>query len=337
MTEERLQKLEQVVKGKRVLILLHNNPDPDAIAAGWALSYLLKKKFQIYSILAYGGLITRAENRTMVRLLNIPIHALETVSVNQFSVVALLDTQPQTGNTSLPPRVKPSIVIDHHGLRKSTQKVDFIDIRPHYGSSATILTEYLIQAVLPIPKRIATALFYGLKTDTQNLGRHAIEADYQAAITLYQKSQLKILSQIENPELSRDYFIDFDRALHEARIYGKAVWCDLGVLVNTDMVSLMADFLLRFSGAQWSLVIATHDSRLIFSLRTKRSHQNSGQLARRLVKGLGTAGGHGRTGGGQISLQGLPQEKSEKMQQVMQKRFLKMVGQDNTAEESLLS
>jgi phosphoenolpyruvate synthase/pyruvate phosphate dikinase len=50
MTNKRLEKLEEIVKGKRVLILVHNNPDPDAIAAGWALSYLLKKKFNMCEI-----------------------------------------------------------------------------------------------------------------------------------------------------------------------------------------------------------------------------------------------------------------------------------------------
>ena len=155
-------------------------------------------------------------------------------------------------------------------------------------------------------------------------------------VALYPKVQLKILSQIEYPDLARDYFIDFDRGLHEAKTYGKVIFCDLGFLNSTDMVALMADFFLRFSEISWSFVMGTNDSRLIFSLRTKRSKQNAGQLARRMVKGWGTAGGHGRTGGGQIPLQGLPPEKAEKLRQAIQKRFLKIVGQENAKEEKLL-
>ena len=333
---ERLGKLGQIVSQKKVLVLTHNNPDPDAIAAGWALCHLIRKKFKAHAELAYGGLITRAENRAMVRLLNIDIKPLDPLSLGGFQVFALVDTQPRAGNNNLPHGLKASIVIDHHGVRKASQQADLADIRLNYGSSATILTEYLLEAGLAIPKIMATALYLGLKTDTQNLGRHATEVDYKAAISLYPKVQLKTLSQIENPDLPRDYFLDFDRGLHEARIFGKVILCDLGSLANTDMVALMADFFLRFSEVSTSFVIGTSDSSLIFSLRTKRANQNAGQMVRRMVKGLGTAGGHGRTGGGQIPIQDISPEKAEKMRQSIQKRFLKYAGQENAQEIKLL-
>ena len=333
---ERLEKLGQIVSQKKVLVLTHNNPDPDAIAAGWALCHLIRRKFKAHAELAYGGLIARAENRAMVRLLNIDIKPLDSLRLQDFDVYALVDTQPRAGNNNLPHGLKASIVIDHHGMRKVSQEADLADIRLNYGSSTTILTEYLLEAGLAIPKTMATALYLGLKTDTQNLGRHATEVDYKAAISLYPKVQLKILSEIENPDLPRDYFLDFDRGLHEARIYGKAILCDLGSLANTDMVALMADFFLRFAEASLSFVIGTSDSSLIFSLRTKKINQNAGQMARRMVKGLGTAGGHERTGGGQIPIQDISPEKADKMRQSIQKRFLKLSGQENANGEKLL-
>ena len=335
-TEGRLEKLQPITHNRKVLVLTHNNPDPDAISAGWALCYFLEKKLKAECQLAYGGLITRAENRAMVRLLEIPIKPLDQVNLGDFDVFALVDTQPRAGNNSLPPHIKASIVIDHHSARKSTLGVDFLDIRLQYGSSATILTEYLQESGLPIPKNMATALYFGIKTDTQNLGRHATAVDYNAAISLYPKVQLKVLSQIEYPDLARDYFIDFDRGLHEAMLYGKVIYCDLGSLVNTDMVALIADFFLRFSEITWSFVEGTNDDRLIFSLRTKRSYHNASQMARRVVKGFGTAGGHGRSAGGQIPLKGLAPEKIEKLRVALQKRFLKIVGQENAREERLL-
>ena len=106
MTEEKLEKLRAVAQNKKVLILTHNNPDPDAISAGWALSYLLTKRFKAACELAYGGLITRAENRAMVRILNIPIKPLQSVQISDFDVFALVDTQPRAGNNSLPSRIR---------------------------------------------------------------------------------------------------------------------------------------------------------------------------------------------------------------------------------------
>lgn len=333
---ERLEKLGRIVSLKKVLLLTHNNPDPDAIASGWALRHLIRKKFKAHAELAYGGLIARAENRTMVRLLNIDIKPLDSFNLYDFQVFGLVDTQPRAGNNSLPHSVKASIVIDHHGARKASRKADLTDNRLSCGSSSTILTEYLQEAGLAISKTMATALYLGVKTDTQNLGRHATDADYKAAISLYPKVQLKILSQIEYPDLPRAYFLDFDRGLHEARIYGKVIFCDLGYLANTDMVALMADFFLRFAEVSWSFVMATSDSRLIFSLRTKRANKNAGQMARQLVKGLGTAGGHNRTGGGQIPIQDNSPEKSDKARQAIQKRFFKVAGKENAQEERLL-
>lgn len=337
MNQKTLEKLRDIVeRKKKVLILPHNNPDPDSIAAGWALSYLLREKLKVGSVFAYGGIITRAENRAMVRLLNIGIKPMEMINIHNFSVVALVDTQPGAGNNTLPSSIKPAIVIDHHGLKKASQKVEFVDIRPYYGSCSTILTEYLIQAGLPIKKKMATALYYGIKSDTQDLGRNVTEADYKATIHLYSKVQLKVLSQIEYPVLSRNYFMLFDQALHDTVIYGDVILCDLGFLVNPDMVSLMADFLLRVSGIRWSFVMGTFDSRVIFSLRTKRRNQNAGLMARRLVKGLGTAGGHGMIAGGQIFTKGLAVEKQEKIYKNLRNRFLKILGKENARQERLI-
>jgi nanoRNase/pAp phosphatase (c-di-AMP/oligoRNAs hydrolase) len=336
MENKRLEKLEEIVKGKRILILLHNNPDPDAIASGWALSYLLKKKFAVSSRIVYGGRITRPENRTMIHRLGIGIRPLEKVKVHHFSVLAMVDAQPWTGNSSLPKSLRPSIVIDHHSLRKATQKVDFVDVRPHYGSSATMLTEYLIEAGLTIHKKMATALYFGIKADTQNLGRDATEADYRAAITLYPNVQLRKLSQIEHPELSNEYFEDLDKAIHRAKIHGDVILCDLGLLANTDMIGFVSDLLVRISGVRWSFVRGRDDSQLIFSLRTKRMRQNAGWVAQQLVNGLGSAGGHGMVAGGQILTKGLTPEKEKKLGQTLEKRFLNILGQEKANEKLIL-
>jgi nanoRNase/pAp phosphatase (c-di-AMP/oligoRNAs hydrolase) len=336
MANKRLEKLEEIVKGKKVLILVHNNPDPDAIAAGWALSYLLRKKFKVSSRIIYGGRITRAENRTMIRRLGIGIRPLEKEKVYNFNVLAMVDTQPWTGNSSLPKSLRPSIVIDHHILRKATRKVDFMDVRPHYGSSATILSEYLNEAGLTIPKKMATALYFGIKADTQNLGRDATEADYRAATMLYPNVQLRKLSQIEHPELSREYFEDLDKAIHRAKIHGDVILCDLGSLTNTDMIGFISDLLVRISGVRWSFVRGRDDSQLIFSLRTKRVKQNAGWVAQQLVNGLGSAGGHGMVAGGQIFTKGFTPEKEKKLGHILEERFLKVVGQEKASEKLIL-
>jgi nanoRNase/pAp phosphatase (c-di-AMP/oligoRNAs hydrolase) len=272
----------------------------------------------------------------MVRLLHIVLKPIASVDLHRFEIFVLVDTQPRSKNHSLPFSIQPSIVIDHHDPRKDTPPIEFLDIRARYGSTSTIVAEYLIQAGLLSGKKIATALYYGIRSDTLDLGRQATEADFKAAIALHPQTQLKIVSKIAHPELSREYVLDFDRALHEARIYGDIILADLGYLRNTDMVALMADFFLQFTNIHWSLVLARDGESLFFSLRTRRFKTNAGRIAQQLVKDRGAAGGHDQVAGGQIPLLGLPSEKIEDWSQVLAKKFLKMVGKEGALEERLL-
>ena len=141
----RLEKLQELTRGKRkVLIVTHNHPDPDALAAAFALKYLLQSKWKVGSIIASSGVVGRAENRAMIRHLKIDLRALSEINLNNYSVIALVDTQPGAGNNSLPKSIIPDIVIDHHvPFRAKTRLAKYYDIRTDYGSTSTILAEYL--------------------------------------------------------------------------------------------------------------------------------------------------------------------------------------------------
>ena len=336
MDPELIERLQAVVRGRRFLIVTHNNPDPDAIASTWAFADLLARRFRVDSTIAYGGFITRAENRAMVQILRIDLRPIGEVDLRNFHAAALIDTQPGFRNHALPAALSPSIVIDHHRMHPRSQAVEFSDIRPGYGSTSTIVTEYLLQAGLSLPRRLATALYYGIRSDTSDLGREASEADFRIAISLYPSVHHRWVATIAHPPLSREFMVDFDRALHEARIYGDVILANLGYLKTTDMVARMADFFLQIGDVRWSLVFAQDGKHLVFSLRTKRRKQNAGRMAQRLVKGWGAAGGHDQVAGGQIPLEGFPSSREENLAEAFVRRFLKLVGRDGNREERLL-
>src|SRR6185369_4809478 len=76
-----------------VLILLQDDPDPDAIASGLALRQVLGRNKQTAPLGTYGR-VTRPENIAMVKLLEIEIEKITRNSLKNFDRVAVVDLQP---------------------------------------------------------------------------------------------------------------------------------------------------------------------------------------------------------------------------------------------------
>ena len=289
------------IRGKgSVLIVTHNNPDPDSLASASALRHLLLVKLGVESVIAFGGKIGRSENRCMVDALEIDVIPLEDLDLDDFPVVCMVDTQPGTGNNAYPVEREVHVVIDHHPVKPLTSKVRWVDVRDGYGASATILYEYLVCQQVYLATRLATLLFYAIKSETQDLGREWVKADRQAYLALVPLANNKILYEITHPEAPREYFRSFGMALTNARIYDRALVFNLADIDNPDMVSEMADFLLRVEGVDTVLGIARFQGDGVISLRTRNHSLRAGLAAQALLQGLGTAGGHGLIAGGQI-------------------------------------
>ena len=152
------------------------------------------------------GIIGRAENRAMVRVLSFDLRPLENLDLESFGIVALLDTQPGTGNNSLPANRLPDIVIDHHPPRPLSAEVPWCDIRPEFGASCTIVWRYLKQAGIELTADLATAFLYGVKTETRDLGRECGPHERQAYLELSAQADHTKLYSITNPKLSREHF-----------------------------------------------------------------------------------------------------------------------------------
>ncbi|KAA3661006.1 MAG: hypothetical protein DWQ04_17745 [Chloroflexi bacterium] len=294
-----------VSNAKQLLIVPHNDPDPDAIASAVALRYLLtEKKLGLAVDIAYLGIIGRAENKALVRYLKRPLRHFTASDHRHSPFMALVDTQPGTGNNPLTSTDKASVVIDHHPLRPETADVPFADVRANVGSSSTILTEYLQAAKLTLPTHIATALFYGIKTDTMGLSRGAGLADAAAYFYLQPQIDAKALVEIERAQVSATYFQSLAGALQAARVNKDAVSAYIGPMQYPDLAAEIADLLLRLEGVQWVICLGKYKDHLILAVRSRHRQGGAGSLALAIIAGEGTAGGHGTMAGGQIPLQG---------------------------------
>lgn len=287
----------------KVLILPHNDPDPDAIASAVALRHLLAQSHGIEGQIVYSGIIGRAENKALAHYLDHPLRRLKGSDLRASLPVALVDTQPGAGNNALPPQSNATLVFDHHPRCKATASAAFADVRPDLGATSTILTEYLRAAGVEPTPQLATALFYGIKTDTMGLIRGASPADVEAYFYLQPRVDVTALIEIERAQVPAEYFKRLNAALQAARVYGDVVISYVGAMSRPDMAAEMADLLLRLKGTQWVVCTGAYQDDLILAVRSRHRKGGAGKLAQEIVGGQGTAGGHGVMAGGQIPLQ----------------------------------
>jgi nanoRNase/pAp phosphatase (c-di-AMP/oligoRNAs hydrolase) len=288
-----------------VLILTHDNPDPDGLASGKALAMLLSA-WNIPSQMIYMGLVGRAENRAILRYLTPEWEFVNTLpNPKGYSAVALVDTQPGAGNNSLPDDMIPDIVIDHHHpIRPASENVRYADIRAKIGATVSMVYQYLDMAQVPIPPELATAMFYGLRSDTNGLSRGTTTTDGVIYIKLLDVLDHKLLLQVEQSGLAREYFNAFSRGLMDAQIVGKSITTYLGEMHRPDLVAEMADLLVRLEDVDAALCLGVYRNTLYFSLRTSCIDDDAGILVQQIIIPPGKAGGHGSIAGGQYPFDG---------------------------------
>ncbi|MCW5893666.1 MAG: bifunctional oligoribonuclease/PAP phosphatase NrnA [bacterium] len=308
-----------------LLILPHDNPDPDAMASAVAVKFLVHRLLQREAQIVLGGIVGRAENRAMRTYLNINLVPVSDVGLDAPGTqIVLVDTQPGRPNNSLPDSVMPTAVIDHHPAYAEYPNVAFKDLREDYGATSTILTEYLQESRLDIEPKIATALFYGITAETQDLGREATPADIEAAHFLYPYTNKRRLAKIENARVPREYFRVFRDAIDRAVLYDKIVVSMLGEVQYPDMVAEVADFLLRLDRVEWAAAIGMFEGALHCSIRTTERDVNAGELLQRVL-GSKSAGGHDQIAGGRIPI-GTEGEARQRAAAVVRDRLLAELG-----------
>jgi len=326
--------LQTLGEASNILIVTHDDPDPDSIASALALAYLLERRQGVNTTLAYGGIIGRAENKAMVRLLSIELTPFSELDPGRYDAVALVDALPGAGNVTLPSELTPTVTIDHHSdARSDLEGVPFVDLRAACGATSTMLTGYLRAAGVAPDRRTATALFYGIKSDTMGLARSAGEADVDAYLYLLPLSDTKVLAQIEQAQVPLAYFRAFERALERTFIYDEVVVCDLGAMDWPDLAAEMADFLLRWEGARWIICTGLYGDEIVISVRTNDIEASAGRVVQAVVEGLGTGGGHSLMAGGRVPLDG---ESPRDLVRRLRRRFLTRLEKDEGSGEKLI-
>lgn len=307
----------------RVVFVSHVQPDPDSLGSMLGLASLIEQKLDIPTIITRDGLISRAENRAMVEVLNLDLRKIEDVEWAEGDAVVMVDSQPNTGRHTLTEECPLYAVIDHHDTPGDLEGVPFTDIRSNLGATCTLVTKYLREQEVEIPERVATALLYGIETEMAGYPREASPADDDALLELYPIADKDAIARIRNARLPTSHFECLLQALQSSFIYDRLIISWVNPLPQPEQAAEVVDFMIRFEEVDWAVCGGVYKDQLVLSVRAANEHARAGEILRSVVGRLGKAGGHDRRAGGSIRLASTAPSAIEEIQSELRRRFLK--------------
>jgi len=318
-------------EGEKIHILLQHDPDPDAIGGALALRELLGRNRATTPIVTFGA-VTRPENVAMVELLDIQIETITPADLHKDGArLALIDVQPPYFEQ---PLGRVDLVVDHHPKR-SNFKARFADLRTAYGSTATIFTEYLRAAGMEPSQRLATALVYGIKTDTLFLERGSNLADLSAFSYLYPLANKAMITRIERPALPREDLESLGRALSRLQIDRGVAVIHLGEVNREDVIPQMAEFCLQIEGVDWGVVSGLVGDRVVISVRNVGYVKSAGDILKKLYDDIGSAGGHRAMAKAVVPLERFKERFGEVSEKAIRDAMLPMIADRDQIEMEL--
>jgi nanoRNase/pAp phosphatase (c-di-AMP/oligoRNAs hydrolase) len=270
--------------------LVQHDPDPDAIASALALRTVLGTAAATAPILTRGR-ITRPENRRLIDELGVRVEHVTARALASTENLVLVDVQPSYFDDELG---DVAAVIDHHPP-SGPFHARFKDVRPTYGASATIAAEYLLaEGDSGLTRELATALLYGIITDTKSLSRSASDDDLRMFAYLFPRADHELLRRIQHPSYSAASLRRFGAALQHAHVAGGLAHVHLGRLPEDQehIVAQLAEFCLGMESANVAVVSGVFSDRVVMSARALRPAAKLGERLREAFDRYGSAGGH---------------------------------------------
>ncbi len=321
---QKVEKIRSLFREKdKIHILLQHDPDPDGIGSALALRELLGRNKTTTPIVTFGE-VTRPENLAMLRLLDIQIDRITHEDLHQDGArLALVDVQPPYFDR---PLGRVDLVVDHHPKR-TPFAARFTDLRTQYGATSTIFTEYLRAAGMEPSQRLATALLYGIKSDTLFLERGSHIADLEAFTFLYHFASRAQITRMERPSLPREDLEALGRALSRLQLNGGVAVIHMGEVKREDVISQMAEFCLQIEGVEWGIVSGLCGDRVVISVRNVGYVKSAGDILKRLFDEIGSAGGHRAMAKAVIPLDRFKEQFGEVSEKVIREAMVPLITQ----------
>lgn len=299
---DKLPRLLSLLKKDETWLIMIN-ADPDAMASAMALKRILSRRVRSVAI-GQINIISRPDNLAMIRYLRIPTHEIRDELAEGFDRYALVDSQPAHNPDFAGFRF--SIIIDHHPMPEGRPpEADFVEIKPEYGATATLLTEYLYNLKITPSRLLATALLYGIKSDTQDFEREFCDTDIKAFRYLSKFADHTILRKVVRSEYHLSWLKHFSWAFRNLVLLPHGIFVHMHAVKNPDILVVLADFFLRVHEVTWAVISGIYDGKLVIIFRGDGLNRHVGELAKNLFGDVGSAGGHKAAARAEIPLEAL--------------------------------
>lgn len=288
-------RLKDFLAYDNIVIQCHDNPDADAIASGFGVYTYLKSQGKKVRFI-YGGkyLIQKSNLVLMVSTLNIPVEHV--THLDMPSLLVTVDCQYGEGNVTHF-EAENIAVIDHHQI--SGQLPEWNEVRSNLGSCATLVYDLLIKENFDVnaDKKLATALYYGLLSDTNNFAEifHPLDKDLRDDVVF----DRNLITRFKNANLSLEELeiaglaligYDYNETYHYAVAEAKP--CDPNVL------GIISDLMLEVDTVDACLVYSVLPFGVKLSVRSCVKEIQASELAAFITEDVGSGGGHlGKAGG----------------------------------------
>ncbi len=329
--------LDGLKDASRVTFVSHINPDPDSLGSMMGLAHLVEVCLGKPTRLSRDGLISRAENRAMVDLLDLDLVPMEKVTWEEGEAFVMVDSQPNTGRHNLPENAPLYAVIDHHDTPGALEGVPFVDVRRSLGATCSLVTSYLMEQNIAVPPDLATGLLYGIETELSGYPREASALDDDALLYLYPIADKDLLARIRNARLPQSHFECILQALQSSFIYDRLIISWANDLPQPELAAEVVDFLIRFEEIDWALCAGVYQDKLILSARAAVANAHAGEVLKQVVGDLGRAGGHDRRAGGAIPLTSTTANAVEQVKSELRRRLLDALHIDECRGQRLVS
>jgi nanoRNase/pAp phosphatase (c-di-AMP/oligoRNAs hydrolase) len=291
--------------GGRVAVFTHDDPDPDAIASGMGILRICEE-LDLEAQLYHGGRLNRLQNRFFARLIEAPLSRVEPEDVPLIlqgaSRVVLVDAGRPGVNNALPPETVPNVVLDHHSTNRDAIAADYSDVRPGVGSTSTMVTAHIQEMGLVPDPKLATALLFGIRTDTDHLRRNASTADMRASAYLSSLADQELLDMVEHPPLAPTVVDVIGRGIAARRRVGDHMltWC--GEVGSRDDLPQVADLLLQEEDVAAVFVFGQVGDSVLVSARSVAGGPHVGNITKDALGDIGSGGGHATMAGGRVPI-----------------------------------